>query len=432
MGKGKIFSHLAFAWQTATVVALFILTLVMSTAPAAQAQSFQVIHFFTGDDDGATPAAGLTPAAAGKFYGTASGAGNQEPGVAFELTPGGLGWALAPLNSRFPSGGPGGITIGPSGALFLTTYVGGRGDCVGDGSCGQVYELQPPAHACGSFLCSWNAMVLYDFNDIPDAGVPGSGVIFDSAGNMYGTTEYGGSGICYNSIHLNYGCGAVYKVAPSGGGWTETVIYSFQGGNDGQTPSGGLSFDSAGNLYGATAQGGSSGDGTIYELSPSGSGWTETILHNFQGSDGIGPGGTLIADHSGNLYGTAGSGGANNGGVVFEMSQPGSWTYNLLYSFPADYYPAGTLVFDGSGNLYGTTYSGGAYGLGNAYKLTLADGSWTATDLHDFQTSDGTDLNGALVFDSAGNLYGTAKFGGMGFDGPCYGVGCGTVWEITP
>ena len=167
-------------------------------------------------------------------------------------------------------------------------------------------------------------------------------------------------------------------------------------------------------------------------MSPSGGGWTKTILHNFQCSDGAGPWGNLIADQSGNLYGATAGGGANNGGVVFELSQPGSWTYNLLYSFPANSYPEGTLVFDGSGNLYGTTFDGGAYGEGTAYKLTPSNGSWTATDLHDFQSSDGELPNGGLVFDSAGNLYGTTQAGGIGFNGPCYGIGCGTVWEITP
>ncbi|MGA7458914.1 MAG: choice-of-anchor tandem repeat GloVer-containing protein [Candidatus Korobacteraceae bacterium] len=423
-----------FACSRLAVIAvtLFFLTVVVSAAPVAQAQTFKVIHAFSGDDDGASPAAGLTVGGRGRFYGTASGAGNQEPGVAFSLTAGGLGWALAPLNSRFPAGGPGGVTIGPSGDLFVTTYIGGIGDCVGDGSCGQVYELQPPAHACGSFLCSWNAMVLYDFNDIPDAGVPGSSVIFDHAGNMYGTTEYGGDGICYNDIHLNYGCGAVYELTPSEGGWKESVIYSFQGGNDGQTPDGGLFLDSAGNLYGATAQGGSASCGTLFELSPSNGGWTETILHTFQCSDGRGPGGALIADPSGNLYGSAGSGGANDVGVIFELAHPGSWTYNLLYSFSNLSYPSRGLLFDSSGNLYGTAYGGGAYGNGAAYKLTLSNGSWSLTDLHDFQSSDGVDPNGDLVFDSAGNLYGTSLEGGIGFDGPCYAVGCGTVWEITP
>jgi len=211
----------------------------------------------------------------------------------------------------------------------------------------------------------------------------------------------------------------------------ETVIYSFQGGNDGENPLGGLIFDSAGNLYGTTAIGGSSSAGTIFELSPSGNNWTETILHTFQGSDGSFPTGNLTADQSGNIYGAAESGGADGGGTVFELSHPGSWTFNVLYSFPRPGGPAGGLVFDGSGNLYGTTEAGGAYGDGTAYKLTPSNGSWAETDLHDFDGSDGVYPNGGLVFDSAGNLYGTAQEGGGGVDGPCYGIGCGTIWEIT-
>lgn len=225
----------------------------------------------------------------------------------------------------------------------------------------------------------------------------------------------------------------MYKLTPSSGGWTETLLYSFQGGSDGEGPEGGLIFDASGNLYGSTAGGGSASCGTIFELSPSDGGWTETILHTFQCSDGAGPWGNLITDQSGNLYGVTTGGGANNGGVVYELSQPGSWTYNLLYgSFPDNSAPAGTLAFDGAGNLYGTTRAGGAFGDGTAYKLTPSNGSWTETDLHDFQTTDGVLPNGGLVVDSAGNLYGTAEAGGIGFDGPCYAIGCGTVWEITP
>jgi uncharacterized repeat protein (TIGR03803 family) len=433
MCKWETFSQSACAWRAATVVALLVLTLVVGTA-RAQAQSFRVIHVFSGQDDGATPLAGLTVDAAGKFYGTTSGTGDSTNGSVFKLASAGSGWVVTPLND-FHQGGGGArpetkAVIGPAGNLFGVTYLGGQGDCVGNGSCGVVYELQPPPNVCPSFLCPWRQIVLYRFNDIPAAGVPESAVVFDGAGNLYGTTAYGGTGVCINSIGLNYGCGAVYKLTPSGGGWTETVIYSFQGGNDGQMPAGGLIFDAAGNLYGTTAIGGSSSAGTIFELSPSGSGWTETILHTFHVSDGSFPTGNLIADEFGNLYGAAEGGGANNGGTVFELSQPGSWTYDLLYSFPRNSGASGTLVFDSAGNLYGTTYSGGAYGYGTAYKLTLSNGSWMETDLHDFQGSDGAYPNGGLVFDSVGNLYGTAAEGGPSNEF-CYG-GCGTIWEITP
>ena len=439
MSKSRSASQFACARPAATAFALIFLAILamVGTAPAARAQSFQVIHYFSGGADGATPAAGLTVDAAGKFYGTSNGVESGSNGTVFKLTSGGSGWTLAPLNN-FHQGGGGArpdskVAIGPNGNLFGVTYLGGQGDCVGNGSCGVVYELQPPPRACASFLCSWTQIVLHQFNDLPDAGVPESDVIFDRSGSLYGTTQYGGSGICFNSIHLNYGCGAVYKVTPSEGGWTETVIYNFQGGNDGQMPWGGLISDAAGNLYGTTWTGGSADCGTIFELSPSGGSWTETVLYTFQCTEGAGPWGNLIADQSGNLYGAAIVGGVNNGGVIFELSHPGSWTYNILYSFARGSSPQGSLVLDGAGNLYGATEAGGQHSYGTVYKLTLSNGSWMETDLHDFTgDSDGGDPNGGLVFDSAGNLYGTAEAGGTGFEGNCYAVGCGTIWEITP
>jgi len=429
MCNRKTFRHLAFARQATTVVVLLVLTVVVGIAPVAQAQSFKVIHNFTGQGDGATPESGLTVDAAGKIYGTTSGGGSGSNGSVFKLASGGSGWVLDPLNRGLPLNGPESqVVIGPSGNLFGASYTGGRGDCLGSGGCGLVYELQLPSRPCSSFLCSWTQIVLYQFGNVPDGGVPQSSVVFDSAGNLYGTTEFGGTGNCYDGV---YGCGTVYELTPSDGGWMETVIYSFQGGSDGEVPRGGVIFDAAGNLYGTTAGGGSSGEGTIFELSLSGSGWNETILHNFQGSDGSAPWGNLIADLSGNLYGVASEGGANNGGAVFELSQPGSWAYNLLYSFPSSYSIAqGTLVFDGPGNLYGTTGAGGDSGAGTVYKLTPSNGGWTGIDLHEFQGFDGKYPSGGLVFDSAGNLYGTAQEGGEGSD--LCGLGCGTVWEITP
>lgn len=413
----------------AAAVALFFLMAAVSTG--AHAQTFQVLHAFTGGDDGATPSAGLTGIAEGKFYGVTNGGGIGGGGSVFKLTSGGSGATLAPLYRRLASpDGP--VLIGPSGNLFGVSDLGGRGDCGGNGSCGYAYQLQPSPHACASFLCPWNGSVLYAFNNPPDAGVPFGSVSFDGAGNLYGTTIFGGTGNCGNGIDPNPGCGALYELTPSNGQWTETILYSFQGGDDGLSPEGGLIFDAAGNLYGTTWGGGSSGCGTIFELSASGGGWTKTILHNFQCSTGSGPWGNLIADQSGNLYGVTAAGGAHDGGVVFELSQPGNWTFDLLYSFPQSSYPKGPLVFDGSGNLYGTTEVGGRYGNGSAYKLTPSNGGWTETDLHDFQAADGEYLNGGLVIDSAGNLYGTAAEGGIGFDGPCYAIGCGTIWKITP
>ncbi len=422
------FAPLMMNWRTSALAVglgiAFLATIMM--VATAQAQSFQVIHSFTGQGDDGTPTAGLTPDGAGTFYGTTSGITIASNGSVFKLGASISGWILSPLNNFHQAGGGARpsdkVTIGPDGNLYGETYLGGQGDCGGEGSCGVVFKLQPPPRACASFLCPWKQIVLYQFGMPPDAGLPVGEVIFDTAGNLYGVTAYGGSGPCGG------GCGAVYKLTPSGGAWTETVIYSFLGGSTGQLPLGGLILDAAGNLYG-TALGGSAGQGVIYELSPSNAGWTQTILHTFQGSDGAGPIGSLIADRFGNLYGTT-NGGIGIYGTVFELSHPGN-SFQVLYTFPSEYGdgPYGTLVFDNSGNLYGVVL-GGAYGNGAVFKLAPSNGSWIEIDLHDFQASDGSNPNGGLVFDSAGNLYGTTRQGGT-ISGICYS-GCGTIWEITP
>ena len=182
------------------------------------------------------------------------------------------------------------------------------------------------------------------------------------------------------------------------------------------------------------AEGGSGSKGVVYELSPSNGVWTETTVHAFQGSDGDGPWGTLVADPSGNLYGLTTTGGAHNSGTVFELTQPGTWNFQLLYSFSGSTtgtYPEGGLARDSAGNLYGTTGDGGTYDYGVAFKLTLSNGNWVETALHDFNLSDGIFLTGQLLIDSSGNIYGTAQEGGDASD--CYpSLGCGTVWEISP
>lgn len=406
--------------------------------PEAQAQTFQVLHTFTGGD-GIGPDAGLTMDRAGRLYGTVNG-GTGNDGSVFRMAESGSGWVLTPLHQfvRPLTNGNGPdakVIFGPDGNLYSTTAIGGdeQADCVNDGQgCGLVFKLQPPATACVSFLCPWTETVLYRFTGQPDGDLPGE-VIFDAAGNLYGTTSSGGTGDCSNNGDPNYGCGTVYELSPSGSGWTEKVIYSFQDGDDGQSPVGGLIFDAAGNLYGV-AQGGSGGKGVVYELSPSNGVWTEKTVHAFQGSDGDGPWGMLVADPSGNLYGLTSTGGAYNFGTVFELTKPGTWNFQLLYSFSGSTtgtYPQGGLARDNAGNLYGTTYSGGTYDYGVAFKLSFSNGNWIESALHDFTVSDGIDLTGQLLIDSSGNIYGTAQEGGDSSD--CYpSLGCGTVWEISP
>jgi uncharacterized repeat protein (TIGR03803 family) len=434
----------------ATLAALFVL------ASPGHAQTFTVIHSFSGAD-GAFPQAGLSIDARGRLYGSTSSGGQsgfdcqeQGCGTVFRLTSQGDGWTLTPL-WKFRGPDDGAIPIsrpvfGPNGLLYGTTNAGGAQFCEGPG-CGAAYSLHPGATACTTALCPWQENIMYSFGGVEAicngitsgmgprpphqpgflilGSCPGLGELtFDQAGNLYGTIP-----CCY---------GAVYQLTASG---VATPLYFFGGGADGEGPEAGVIFDHAGNLYGTTVSGGTAGGGTVYELSPNGSGWTKTTLYSLQGgSEGSAPYGGLIFDNAGNLYGTTNLGGANNGGTVFELtpSGGGSWSFHLLYSLPyhgtADwllYGPTASLVMDSSGNLYGTTVLDGDFGDGNVFKLTPSGGGWTYTSLHDFHgTADGGQVFGSVVLDANGNLYGTATVGGAG-DG-CPGFGCGVIWEITP
>jgi len=247
-----------------------------------------------------------------------------------------------------------------------------------------------------------------------------SSVVFDAAGNLYGTTSEGGAN----------GNGTVFKLAApktKGGSWTESVLYSFGTGTDGSVPVGGVSFGSAGNLYGTTSAGGAYGFGTVFQL-VAGSGWTENILYDFQNAnDGAVPYAGLISDKAGNFYGAATEGGANGGGTVFELtSSKGDWTFNVLYSVPG-WGISGTfrnVVLDASGNLYATTHCDGEYNSGTVYELTPSRGAWTYTLLYTF--TGGTDglysVSNPVL--SQNKIYGTTLYGGAD--------GNGVVYEVTP
>ena len=264
-------------------------------------------------------------------------------------------------------------------------------------------------------LCPWMETVLYRFRGGNDGGFPSyGGLAFDEAGNLYGTTDEGGL----------YGYGAVFELTPTNGGWTESTIYSFTGGQDGGDPSAGVIFDKEGNLYGAT-QG--AGYGTIFELTPSSTGWTETTIYSFaNGNDGRNPASTLISDASGNFYGSTLYGGQNQGGTVFELTRSGgSWSFQVLYSLVGIRGPIGVLAMDAAGNIFGATNEGGIYEFGSAFELSPSNGQWTYTSLHDFTgRNDGGYVVGGVTLDSNGNLYGTASEGGQ-YNG-------GVIWQVTP
>jgi uncharacterized repeat protein (TIGR03803 family) len=269
--------------------------------------------------------------------------------------------------------------------------------------------------------------VLHTFNNNGKDGVaPVAGLIFDASGNLYGTTLMGGA----------HNVGTVFELIPkAGGGWMPRVLHSFNNdGKDGYSPLAGLVSDSAGNLYGTTSQGGPKNGGVVFELSPnSGGGWTEKLLHAFNNNVptfGSFPSASLIFDVSGNLYGTARYGGTHGSGAVFELMPNGSggWTVKLLHSFNNlsgdGIQPEASLIFDGAGNLYGTTSSGGSGGT--VFELTpAAGGTWTETLLHDFGNGqDGYTPLAGVIRDAAGNLYGTTEFGGT--------LSFGIVFELTP
>jgi uncharacterized repeat protein (TIGR03803 family) len=316
---------------------------------------------------------------------------------------------------RFPQARP---VLAPGGALYGTTLYGGQGLCTEFG-CGVVYSLRPQQTPCRSVSCPWTNSLVYSFSG-EDGNQPGFvAPAFDSVGNLYGTTTAGGASFVGN----------VFQLTRSNGGWTATNIHDFSGPPDGEIPYSGVTLDAQGNVYGTTWMGGANNWGAVYRLTSSGSGWTETILYSFQGgSDGGEPVGGLVFDQSGNLYGTTQSAGSGGGGTVFELSPSGGgWTLGVLYSFTGKNGggPLDTLAMDAAGTLYGTTYIDGTYGYGSVFKLTHHNGSWSYTDLHDFTNGeDGGNPIGGASLDANGNLYGTASGGGT--------AGVGVVWQITP
>ncbi len=312
------------------LTAVFAVMLTVSLAPAADAQVFQVIHNFTGGGDGSSPGS-VTFDRQGNIYGNElKGGVGGASGAIFRMKHSGASWLFTPLASFSPGSSAGGypsaVTIGPNGSLYITNRFGGDtgGQCDPYG-CGTIVNLMPPVSACKTAICPWNIIVLYTFGagGASDGTTPNCCVAFDRAGNFFGTTAGGGT----------EGYGTVYKMAPSNGGWTETILHNFLSGSNGGIPTSGVVIDQVGNMYGTTDDGGSGGCGTLYELTPSGSGWTETTLYNFQGlDDGCDPLGQLIIDAAGNLYGTTDYNGSGNGGTVFELSPSGgSWAFQTLY-----------------------------------------------------------------------------------------------------
>jgi uncharacterized repeat protein (TIGR03803 family) len=331
------------------------------------------------------------------------------------------------------------LVMDQAGNLYGTTVNGGGSLNCGNEGCGTVFELTPGANG------KWTEKLLHRF-DSNDGQWPQASLIFDQAGNLYGTTYGGGA----------HGAGTVFQLTPkSDGTWTESILHAFCSSfiqnrcADGLVALDSVTFDQAGNLYGTTAGGGSNSWGTVFKLTPNSDGtWTESVLYNFCSQegcrDGRDPGrGGVTFDQAGNLYGTTEIGGNMQCqlgcGVVFRLSPnaDGSWTENVLHVFcPGSACrdgaePDARLIIDQSGNLYGTTPFGGAQDLGTVFRLTPnADGSWKEEVLHSLGARrDGKYPAPILTFDQAGNLYGTAAGGG---NDACEFGGCGTVFKLTP
>jgi uncharacterized repeat protein (TIGR03803 family) len=386
-------------------------TLPVIAARPAWAQTETVLYNFTGSPDGAVPESQLISDGAGNFFGTTLYGGEKDLGTVFELSPNGVG--------------------------------------------------------------GWNETVLHSFTGGTDGEYPElSPLMFDSAGNLYGTTYYGGSFGC------GYGCGVVYELTPKGKRWKESVLYSFTGGADGGGPVGGLIMDAAGNLYGLLGQAGGvfelspSGGGwaeqliyaadtrsgglvmdaagnmfgittsTVFELSPNGNGgWIASVIHTFAGGpdDGSDPQGSLAFDRAGiSLYGSTYSGGVKNFGTVYMLrfrpkgKYQGTWTERILHSFkgyPNDGSgPEEGITSDAPGLIWGTTENGGLYNYGTAFGVFGVSDGWgiryREVPLWNFDGADGAYPSGAPFLDSAGNLYGTTPAGGSS--------GLGVVFEVNP
>ncbi len=389
-----------------------------------------ILHHFTFPQKGSIPSGPLLADGNGNFYGTTVLGGPHNLGTVFELSPKtGGGWAVIILHSfsgadgNFPSGR---LRLDKDGTLYGTTQQGGVAPTcpltANTPGCGTVYKLVNNGDG------NWTETVLHSFTGASDGAFPNDGVNFDVAGNIYGSTSDGGA--C-----SDLGCGKIFKLTNNSGTWTESIVYTFTGGSDGADPSG-VIFDSAGNMYGVTSGGGSSCScGTVFELTPTATGVTEKLLYSFAGgADGNFPISDLVLDGNGNLYGTTLFGGAGSCkcGTVFELSSGSdAWTKATLYSFAGandGASPVGRLIYN-SGVLYGATQTGGGNnsactgGCGTIFQLSLTSGVWSESILHKFNGTDGSDPE-SLIQDTAGNLHGVAGSGGMG--------GLGEVFQLTP
>ena len=432
-------------WIAASCILVGVGLLPLFSSGTTPASTEKVIYSFQGGADGANPASDLVADADGNLYGTTesggTGCNGSGCGTVFELKRTGSGWNHDVLYT-FAGGVDGenpqaGLVFDSSGNLYGTTTL------AGSYSWGNVFELSPSARG-------WKKTIIYSFTGNSDGGFPKADLVFDAQGNLYGTA-YGGSGTQQCNVVSSDGCGAVFELMPrTDGSWIESTIHSFRGTPDGASPASAVVLDSSGNLYGVTEFGGSGmcynerndGCGTAYELTPEQGGtWKETILYNFVRGIGRGkyPSGSPFLDPDGHLYGLTRVGG-DGYGTVFDLhsSQKGGWQQDdvhLFYGDPDGQAPVGQLVANQQGDLFGVSSTGGMSGKnflgGTVLKLERLKEGWRETVIYAFRNSgDGAAPQAGLLLDAQGHLYGTTELGGNGTN--CAYGNCGTVYEVTP
>jgi len=405
-------------------------------APGATAWTYATLYAFQGNLDGSNPYGGVVFDTDGALYGTTAFGGHRGAGTVFKLAPAapGAGWTKTQLYSfdgvegNFPRAT---VTFGTNGGIFGVTYGGGAYNA------GTVYKLMPPA--AGS--TQWTKNTLYNFNPTVDGANPYSELTFDTTGALYGSTFNGGPN----------GAGGVFKLNPPAstglGQWSIELVYSFQGGPDGQS-AGGLVFDNKGTLYGVTYYGGANWNGSVFMLAlPPAPGLVDpadTVLYGFLGgADGANPQeGTPTFDSRGSIYTTTSTGGANGYGSIVKLTRPAPggarWTKSIIYNFTgaADgANPLGCLTFDTDGALYGMTTIGGN-GHGVVFQLNSDDADnakWTYKTIYKFSGDDGSNPQCGMVFDTKGSLYGVTRFGGARGYGVAFRLkpNAGSLWQYN-
>lgn len=401
-----------------TALATTLLAIFLAAASLAANAADKVLYSFKGGDDGANPEAALIADHLGNLYGTTSsgGGGFCDCGVVFELSPPATrnGHWVETILYRFQ----GDEAATPEAGLIFDAAGNLYGTTAHGGPTndGTVYKLSPPSVPGGN----WTETTLYQFLGEDDGEYPVSTLALDQSGNLYGTTLFGGG---------SPNAGIVFRIAPPsvpGGAWTETILHRFAYGPDGGNSQAGLLIDNLGALYGTTMT------GTVFKLSPPPPGqdkWTERGLYQFSGfADGSEPSYIVVKGRA--VYGGATLGGNANHGTIFQLvPQPGAWKETTLYNFQGGSdggLPVGQLLVDAAGHLYGTTYAGQQPDNGTVFRLSPSkSGKWTKTILHEFGgQGDGATPNGGLVKGKAGALYGTTYNGGA--------FGSGAVYAVAP